>query len=51
MEQREQQAQRLRGIKAAALFSCGLHVVGPGWSLDCGESDEGIDEDPAVSLR
>lgn len=47
-EQREQQAQRLRGIKATALFS--FYVPGPGWSLDCGESDESI-EDPAVSLR
>lgn len=40
-------AQRLN---AAALFSCGLCVPGPGWSLDCGESDKSV-EDPAVSLR
>lgn len=42
MEQREQQAQRLRGIKATALFSGGLYVMGPGWRPVCGEREESI---------
>lgn len=42
MEQREQQAQRLRGIKAAAPFRGGLYVMGPGQSPVCGQRDESI---------
>ena len=38
LRQKEQQAQRLRGIKASAVFNCGLHVIWPGWSPGCGEA-------------